>query len=43
MTARIGRCIVCGEYFMSLKALKIHKSKMHRITNDKMFGRMSRS
>lgn len=36
MVARVRKCMICGQYFDSLKSLKAHKDKVHRITNKKM-------
>jgi hypothetical protein len=33
-----SRCNICGEFFQSKKALKVHKDKNHRITNSKIVG-----
>jgi hypothetical protein len=36
MTNIISRCIICGQYLNSKKALKAHKDKNHRITNSRV-------
>jgi uncharacterized C2H2 Zn-finger protein len=35
----ISRCIICGQFFNSIKELKNHKDKNHRITNARMRGK----
>jgi uncharacterized C2H2 Zn-finger protein len=35
----ISRCIICGQFFNSIKELKNHKDKNHRITNARMKGK----
>ncbi len=40
MTMILSKCIICGQFFGSIKELKNHKDKNHRITNSKMRKRV---
>jgi hypothetical protein len=36
MTSIISRCSICGQFFNSIKELKNHKDRNHRITTGNM-------
>lgn len=40
ITIIFSKCTVCGQYFNSIKDLRNHKNKDHRITNAKMRKRV---
>jgi hypothetical protein len=40
MNAKNSRCIICGKFFDSMKEVKEHKDKEHRITNSKIIARL---
>jgi hypothetical protein len=42
MTHKIARCIICGQFFDSIRQLKHHKDKYHRITNSKIAAAATR-
>ncbi len=39
MPYKTSICAICGQFFNSIKELKVHKDKDHRITNAKMMMR----
>jgi hypothetical protein len=41
MTSIISRCSICGQFFNSIKELKNHKDKNHRITDANMRNRVN--
>jgi hypothetical protein len=43
MNAKNSRCIICGKFFDSMKDVKEHKDKEHRITNSKIIARLKGS
>ena len=41
MTGIISRCMICGQFFDSIKELKAHKDENHRISDAKMIRQHS--